>query len=102
MAALLLLLLLLLILRPALILELVNSSVDTVADCDIFCYGGSVKKRLFYPLRRVVLCNFRRGVRAGEKLKYVENTLRVPKDHRYRIFRRERVWQLHTSRLYKC
>ena len=32
--------LLLLLLGLILILELANSSVDAVADCDVFCYGG--------------------------------------------------------------
>jgi len=61
-----------------------------------------VKKRLFYPLRLVALCNFQRGVRAGGKLRYVENTPKAPKDRRYRIFRRECIWRPHTSRPYKC
>ena len=39
----------------------------------------AVKKRLFYPLRLIALCNFRRGVRAGGKRRYVENTPKAPK-----------------------
>jgi len=39
----------------------------------------AMKKRLFYPLGLVALYNFGRDIRAGEKLRYNENTPKTPK-----------------------